>query len=85
MLRVQEVAGPYAAVVIATPLEGARIRFKGFGVRPRPAREYQRVTTTYVVGSLRAAYFGVHRLPTGATSHSCLVHVLVCASRMSFP
>ena len=65
----QEVAGPYAAVVIAAPLEGARIRFKGFGVRPRPAREYQRVTTTYVVGSLRAAYFGVARLPTGATSY----------------
>jgi Prenylcysteine lyase len=69
VLRLQEVAGPYAAVVIATPLEGARIRFKGFGVRPQPAREYQRVTTTYVAGRLRASYFGVARMPTGATPH----------------
>jgi Prenylcysteine lyase len=61
----QEVAGPYAAVIIATPLEGTHIRFKGVKVPPPPAREYQRVTTTYVVGELRAAYFGVQRLPTG--------------------
>lgn len=61
----QEVAGPYAAVIIATPLEGTHICFKGVSVRPPPARDYQPVTTTYVTGNLRAAYFGVQRLPTG--------------------
>lgn len=68
----QEVAGPYAAVIIATPLEGSHIRCKGVGVRPPPAREYQRVTTTYVTGHLQADYFGVQRLPTGWSSSTTM-------------
>lgn len=60
----QEVAGPYDAVIIATPLEHSRLRFKGVHVHTPPERQYQRVTTTYVTGSLKASFFGVERLPT---------------------
>lgn len=63
--RVQEVAGPYDAVVIATPLEHSSIEFRGLRLAHRPKRHYQRVVTTYVVGRLRAAYFGVATLPSG--------------------
>jgi len=64
-LPMQEVAGPYAAVIIAAPLEQSRLRFKGVHVTPPPERQYQRVVTTYVTGRLRADYFGVQKLPAG--------------------
>jgi len=59
----QEVAGPYDAVVVATPLEHSHIRFHGVGVRPPPHREFQKVSTTFVAGRLRASYFNVSVLP----------------------
>ena len=61
----QEVAGPYHAVVIAAPLEHSHIKFHGLSLAPQPKRRYQRVVTTFVVGQLRASYFGVETLPTG--------------------
>lgn len=67
--QLQEVAGPYDAVVIAAPLEHSALEFQGLRLAHRPQRAFQRVVTTYVVGSLRASYFGVVTLPSG--DHLC--------------
>ena len=64
-LRVQEVAGPYDAVVIAAPLEHSGVQFRGLHLAHRPKRAFQRVVTTYVVGRLRPSFFGVTTLPSG--------------------
>lgn len=51
--------------MIAAPLEHSGIEFRGLHLEHRPERSYQQVVTTYVVGRLRADYFGVATLPSG--------------------
>lgn len=79
----QVVSGPYEAVVVATPLEHSHLRFYGVNVRRPPMRTFQRVVTTFVVGCLRASYFGTTQLPTdqvltseGASTHFSVVSPL---------
>ena len=65
----QEVAGPYDAVIIAAPLEHSDITFEEIDIAHRPERSYQETVTTYVTGTLRPGYFGVTKLPTGESFH----------------
>lgn len=64
------VAGPYDAVVVAAPLEHSAISFHGVGARALPAREFRKVSTTFVAGHLRASCWNVTVLPTGAPPHA---------------
>lgn len=59
---------PYRAVVIATPLEQARIDFVGMLLPKIPERVYQDTVTTIVRARLRASYFNVTEVPQGEAS-----------------
>ncbi|KAF8056474.1 PCYOX1 [Scenedesmus sp. PABB004] len=63
----QMTAGPFDAVVLATPLEGSGIALQGLPRPPAlPRRTYQTTVTTFVVGdALRPAFFNVASLPPG--------------------
>ena len=53
-----QVEGPYNAVVLATPLELAKITFSGADMPNLPSRQYQSTVTTYVEGQLKPDVFG---------------------------
>lgn len=55
----------YTAVLVAVPLELTSISFSGFELPHMLKRAYQTTWTTYVTGTLRPGYFGVHTLPQG--------------------
>lgn len=59
----QVVSGPYAAVVVAAPLEHSNLKFHGAAVQRPPDRSFQKVVTSFVAGTLRGSYFGTSRLP----------------------
>ena len=67
VLALQESAGPFDAVVIATPLEQANLSFQGHTLPQLPARRYQRTVTTYVRGTLRPSAFGESEMPQGGS------------------
>lgn len=67
MVALQETAGPFDAVVIATPLEQANLSFQGHTLPQLPARKYQRTVTTYVRGTLRPSAFGESKMPRGGS------------------
>ena len=76
MLALQESAGPFDAVVIATPLEQADLSFLGHTLPQLPARKYQRTVTTFVRGALRPSAFGESKTPQGASLGPCLPNEL---------
>ena len=57
--------GPYAAVILASPLEQSSLNIKGIAWPVVPAREYQTTVTTIVRGKLMASFFNVTVLPEG--------------------
>ena len=57
--------GPFAAVVIATPLEFSSIEFEGVELPHIPARKFQSTVSTFVRGHLNGSYFGVKARPKG--------------------
>ena len=67
MVALQESAGPFDAVVVATPLEQANLSFQGYALPQLPARKYQRTVTTYVRGVLRPSAFGESSTPQGGS------------------
>jgi hypothetical protein len=60
-----QVWGPFDAVVIATPLEAAKLGFVGMDLPHIPHRKYQRTVSTVIRGKLDPAYFGVTAMPGG--------------------
>lgn len=61
-----KVFGPFAAVVIATPLELTNIQFKGVDLPHLPPRKFQSTISTFVTGSLNGSYFGLNQAPEGS-------------------
>ena len=61
----KQVFGPFAAVVIATPLELTNIQFKGIDLPHLPPRKFQSTISTFVTGSLNGSYFGLNQAPEG--------------------
>ncbi|DBB04108.1 hypothetical protein WJX77_009419 [Trebouxia sp. C0004] len=57
--------GPFAAVVIATPLEFSSIEFEGVELPHIPARKFQSTVSTFVRGHLNGSYFGLKARPKG--------------------
>ena len=57
--------GPYAAVVLAAPLEQSQLQFSGFEPPSIPTRKYQTTVTTIVRGSLAPSFFNVATVPPG--------------------
>ena len=56
----EQLQGPFDAVIIAAPLTGSGLTFRGLRDVPTiPGRNYQQTTTTIVHGSVRSSYFGV--------------------------
>lgn len=58
-----QVHGPFAAVVIATPLEFSSIEFEGVELPHIPARKFQSTVSTFVRGHLNGSYFGLEARP----------------------
>jgi len=54
----QNKVGPYAAVILAAPLEQCDLKLIGLEALFIPKRRYQTTVTTIVRGRLRATYFG---------------------------
>ena len=67
LVVLQDTAGPFDAVVIATPLEQANLSFQGHTLPQLPARKYQRTVTTFVRGVLRPSAFGESETPQGGS------------------
>jgi len=63
-----QVSGPFAAVVIATPLEFSSIHFEGVELPHIPPRKFQSTISTFVKGSLNGSYFGLKAPPKGISS-----------------
>ena len=63
-----QTSGPYAAVVIAAPLEFSDIRFQGVQLPRIPPRKFQSTISTFVRGCLNGTYFGVKQPPQGNSS-----------------
>ena len=76
-----ERAGPYAAVILAAPLEQSNLSKAGFEMPFIPKRHYQTTVTTLVRGSLRASYFELAKAPDG--SHLCLQEFAASASQFT--
>ena len=70
-------AGPFDAIIIATPLEGSNLRLSGPGVPAElpPPRPFQLTVTSYVTGALNTTTF-----PVG-TSHCQARHVAAVPGR----
>ena len=71
-----QVEGPYNAVVLATPLELAKVTFSGADMPDLPSRQYQSTVTTYVEGQLKPEVFGAdmsggNRSFDVRTEHEC--------------
>ena len=75
--------GPFAAVVIATPLELSSIEFEGVELAHMPARKFQSTVTTFVRGHLNGSYFGLKARPKGESllKHE---HRIACLQSTSF-
>ncbi len=63
--------GPFAAVVIATPLEFSSIEFEGVELPHIPARKFQSTVSTFVRGHLNGSYFGLKARPKGESLLKC--------------
>lgn len=70
--------GPFAAVVIATPLELSGIEFEGLQLPHIPPRKFQSTISTFVRGCLNATYFGVKQPPRGVEHHGCGARTSAC-------
>lgn len=62
---IAQVHGPFAAVVIATPLEFSSIAFEGVELPHIPAHKFQSTVSTFVRGHLNGSYFGLKARPKG--------------------
>jgi hypothetical protein len=58
--------GPYAAVILAAPLEQSELEFINLALPKIPKRLFQTTVTTIVRGKLQASFFKVQAVPEGA-------------------
>lgn len=65
-----QTTGPFAAVVIATPLEFSNIDFESVEMPHIPARKFQSTVSTFVRGALNGSYFGLNQAPKGMSWHA---------------
>ena len=76
----QDIPLKWDAVVVAAPLEQAKLEFAGFEPPRLPHRTYQRTVTTYVRGVLNASFFGEAELPRGG-----FCRVVFCGIHLPIP
>lgn len=76
--------GPFAAVVIAAPLEFSSIGFEGLQLPHIPPRKFQSTISTFVRGRLNATYFGVKQPPRGIDYHGCGARTFACLNAQPY-